>query len=53
MPDDDVARAQGVDQHALDEVVGGKASQIGVEGEHDRQIEPQALKDLQLLFERG
>ena len=48
--DDDVARAQALDQHARDEIVGGEAGELGVEGEHDRQIEAEALEDLELLL---
>src|SRR5690606_36257673 len=47
--DHHVSDVQGANQHLLDEPRGRKAGQLGIEREHDGEIEPEALDEPQLL----
>ena len=47
--DDDVADAEPLDEHVGDEVVGRQAGERRVEGEHDGEVEAEALEQRELL----
>src|SRR5690606_15051345 len=50
--DHNMADVQGPDQHLLDKLRGRKPRQIGIERQHDGEIEPEALDQAQLLLKR-